>query len=334
MSHFQKKHLLTSTNQSYQRILDELFVFLTRNDHIGDESTVKIFLAEEISSRTKKGVISAKTACVVGGLEEVVYLTKKHTKLTPRAFTSDGNALKSEEKLLSLRGTAKDILSYERALLNILQRMSGIATETAKYVATIKKLHMINPPLIAATRKTPWMHLDKKSVAVAGGVTHRLNLRDGILLKDNHLALLQQSRLTRSLRTEGEAISYAIEHADIADESIVIEVEVKSDEAAYAAVDTWRKRNLKNPFVIMLDNFTPERARKVIQAIRHPEFISGSKKMLNQVHHDKGGMVFFEASGGITLENIKDFAKTGVDVISIGALTHSPKAVDLSMDVY
>jgi nicotinate-nucleotide pyrophosphorylase (carboxylating) len=191
--------------------------------------------------------------------------------------------------------------------------MSGIATQTKKYVEKINELKLENPPFIAATRKTPWMHVDKKAVAVGGGITHRLNLKDGILLKDNHLELIEQES---SLRGETEAISYAISNAKINDPNIAVEVETKTEEAAFAAVTVWQKRNLKNPFIILLDNFIPQRAKIVIEKIK--------KENKN---------IFLEASGRISLDNVAEFAKSGVDVISIGALTHSPQAIDLSLDI-
>ncbi len=312
LQHFQKIELLSTRNKSYQSLLDDLFLFFVKNDHVKEDITVEAFLPKSISSSKKTGVIVAKSSCVIAGIEEVEYLCKKHTKLTPKALISDGKKVEPGTKLLQFSGSAKDILAYERTFLNILQRMSGIATETSKYVAKVKNIRLTNPPTIAATRKTPWMHLDKKAVAIGGGVTHRLDLRDGILLKDNHLVLLSHDL---SLGSEAEAISYAISNAKITDKNIAIEVEVKTDNAAYAAVAAWKKRKLQNPFIIMLDNFTPLRAGVIVEKIKKEE-----------------KNIFFEASGGITIDNVADFAKTGVDVISVGSLTHSSKAVDLSLD--
>jgi nicotinate-nucleotide pyrophosphorylase (carboxylating) len=313
LDYFQNVSELSLKKKSYQSLLDELFHFLVRNDHVQEDVTVQTFLANSIRTEIKKGIISAKTSCVIAGVEEVVYLCKKHTKLIPNIFVIDGESVKPGADILSLKGSAEEILAYERAILNILQRMSGIATETGKYVEMIKELRLKNPPVIAATRKTPWMHIDKKAVAIGGGVTHRLDLQDGILLKDNHLELIQQEY---SLKNESEAVVYAIEHAVIADEEMVIEIEVKTDEAAFAAVESFRSRKLSNPCILLLDNFTATRAKKVIQKIKATY-----------------ATIAFEASGGITIENIAQFAKTGVDVISVGALTHSPKASDLSVDI-
>lgn len=336
ISHFQKAEQLSVKNLDYQRILEELFLFFVRNDRVEDDVTVQMFLPDVVSQALKTGVISAKTSCVVAGVAEVEFLAGKHTKLTPKQMVQDGESVTSGTKIISFTGAANEILAYERVFINILQRMSGIATETHQYVEKVRELGLANPPLIAATRKTPWMHVDKKAVAVGGGVTHRLNLSDGILLKDNHLELLQQSRLTRSLRSglagEAEAISYVISNANILDETIAVEVEVKTEEGALAAVESFQKRKLKNPFIILLDNFTPERAKKIIQKICHSERSEKSTDPSAKPQDDS--RIFFEASGGITLDNVSDFAKTGVDVISIGALTHSPKAADLSLDIY
>lgn len=355
LSHFQKVDQLSINNPEYQRILDELFLFLARYDHVKEDVTVQTFLPRGVGVSTKNGVIVAKSSCVTAGVEEVVYLCKKHTKLTPKVFISDGKKVEPGTKLLEFSGSAKDILAYERTFLNILQRMSGIATETQKYVAKVKSLRLTNPSMIAATRKTPWMQMDKKAVAVGGGVTHRLDLHDGILLKDNHLALLQQLRLpqprltwTRSLRgtppspsAEDAAISYAISNAKINDQNIAVEVEVKSEDAAFAAVKAFQKRKLKNPFIILLDNFTPERVKEIVKEIIASDgdvVISSNNEKSHEISHsvrddNDGSNIFFEASGGINLENVADFAKTGVDIISVGALTHSPKAADFSLDI-
>lgn len=311
--HFQKKEHLSVKNPEYQRILDELFLFFVRNDHVQEDITVQTFLPGDVSGAVKTGVISAKGACVVAGVEEVEYLARKHTKLTPKALVRDGKRVATGTKIILLAGTAQDVLVYERVFVNILQRMSGIATETARYVEQVNGLNLKKPPLIAATRKTPWMHIDKKAVAVGGGITHRLNLQDGILLKDNHLDLLQQEF---DLKGEDAAISCAISNAKILNENIAVEVEVKTEEAAFASVAAWQKLKRKNPFIILLDNFTPARAEKIIKKIKK---------------YNKD--IFFEASGGISLENVAKFADVDVDVISIGSLTHSPRAVDLSLDL-
>ncbi len=314
LRHFQKAGQLSVTQINYQRILDELFLFFVRNDQVENDSTVQTFFSEEMANSPRKGVIGAKSPCIVAGIEEVCFLAEKHTGLRPVTLVGDGTRVVPGAEIISFFGSAQEILAYERVFVNMLQRMSGIATETGKYIEKISGLQLLNPPLLAATRKTPWMHLDKKAVAVGGGVTHRLDLHDGILLKDNHLEILTRSL---SLRGEAEAVVYALQHALITDSTLAIEVEVKTEDAAVAAVTAWDKRDLGNVFILLLDNFTPQKVEKILQEIRKND-----------------SAIFFEASGGITLENVADFAVAGVDVISVGSLTHSPKVVDLSMDIY
>lgn len=314
MEYFQKVDQLSTKKETYRMILDELFTFFVRNDRVENDSTVQAFLSDEMANSQRKGVISAKSPCIVAGVEEACYLAEKHTGLRSVSLVRDGTNVVPGAQIISFLGSAKDILAYERVFVNMVQRMSGIATETAQYVEAVKESVSENSPLIAATRKTPWMHVDKKAVAIGGGVTHRLNLQDGILLKDNHLELVRQQV---GLKDEAEAIVYVISHAKIFDGTIAVEIEVKTDDAAIAAVAAWSKRGLGNVFILLLDNFTPQRAEKILQEIRKND-----------------SAIFFEASGGITLENVADFASAGVDVISVGSLTHSPKAVDLSMDIY
>ena len=194
-----------------------------------------------------------------------------------------------------LNGTARSLLSGERTALNFLQRMSGIATLTRQYVEVVEG----TTASITDTRKTaPGLRLlDKYAVSIGGGRNHRMNLTDGVLIKDNHLAALQG---------EGISLSQAIKRARRrAPHTIKIEVEVESVEAAVAASSAGAD-------IVMLDNMSPHDMRIVVDQI--------------------GAGSTVEASGGITLENVADVANSGVDIISVGALTHSPRAMDISLD--
>jgi nicotinate-nucleotide pyrophosphorylase (carboxylating) len=187
------------------------------------------------------------------------------------------------------------ILTAERTALNFLQRMSGIATLTRAYVNAIDG----TTSAIADTRKTaPGLRLlDKYSVTVGGGRNHRMNLTDGVLIKDNHLAALQ---------AEGVSLAQAIKRARVrAPHTVKIEVEVESIEAAIAAASAGAD-------IVMLDNMSPDDMRLTVDQIAADCTV--------------------EASGNITLENVSEVAETGVDIISVGALTHSPRAMDISLD--
>ena len=207
----------------------------------------------------------------------------------------DGDHVEGGESVATVSGSMASILSAERTALNFLQRMSGIATLTSKYVKAIEG----TTASIVDTRKTaPGLRsLDKYAVSVGGGRNHRMNLADGVLIKDNHLAALQ---------AEGVSLSQAIKRARLrAPHTVKIEVEVESVEAAVAA-------SAAGADIVLLDNMSPTDMRSAVDQI------------------SVGCTV--EASGGITLENVADVAQSGVDIISIGALTHSPRAMDISLE--
>lgn len=213
-------------------------------------------------------------------------------ELRIQAAARDGRKVKAEECLALLCGRARPLLVAERTALNYLQQLSGIATLTARFVQAAKGTQA----RIAATRKTHpgLMRLEKYAVMVGGGVPHRLGLGDGILIKDNHLAL------TGSI---GEAVRKA---RAAADKRIRVEVEVEDldqlDQALAAGAD-----------IILLDNMSLEKMRRAVNRVR--------------------GRAWLEASGGVTLRNVARVARTGVDLISVGALTHSAPAVDISLEI-
>jgi nicotinate-nucleotide pyrophosphorylase (carboxylating) len=208
----------------------------------------------------------------------------------------DGSPIRPDQTVLRVSGPARSILSCERTALNLLSRMSGIATQTSELVRKIKKT---NPKIdLYSTRKTaPGLrYFDKEAVVIGGGKKHRMTLGDMIMIKDNHIA------------SEGSLVKL-IQKARKRKKIFEVEVETLAD-AVLAAT-------LGAP-IIMLDNFTPERIRKTITAL---------KKL------GLRGKVRLEASGGINSQNIKEFAKTGVDMISVGSITNSAKAIDFSLEV-
>jgi nicotinate-nucleotide pyrophosphorylase (carboxylating) len=165
---------------------------------------------------------------------------------------------------------------------------------------------------VAATRKTSLKYLDKKAVFLGGGLTHRFGLWDSILIKDNHLEALKSEGVTGYIET---AIAKASEFADKVG---FIEIEVTSHEEAVRAARKFNDLRLKKPCVVMLDNMTPTAIEGVIETLR------------------KGGLydsVLLEASGEITPENIREYARTGIDVVSLGYLTHSARILDMSLEM-
>lgn len=204
----------------------------------------------------------------------------------------DGGKVSKGDVIATVTGRTKSILKGERTSLNILQHMSGIASETAKYVACCEGTNCT----VAETRKTlPGLRaLEKYAVVVGGGKNHRFNLSDGAMLKDNHIDAY--GSLTNAVAALRSRVGHMVK----------IEVEVRSFE------ELWEALNCKAD-VIMLDNMTTEQMAECVK-------IAGGKSVL-------------EASGNITLANAAEVAKTGVDIISVGALTHSVKAFDISLRI-
>ena len=208
----------------------------------------------------------------------------------------DGARIKPGDIIATVAGRVISILKAERTALNFLQRLSGIASQTAQYVAKTRG----GKAKIVDTRKTtPGLRaLEKYAVRIGGGQNHRLHLGEAVLIKDNHLAALRI--LEMSLK---DIIVKAKKNAP---KGITIEVEVTTTQEALEAAEAGAD-------IIMLDNMPPDEMRRVVDLLP--------------------SQVKTEASGGITLKNVREVAMTGVDIISIGALTHSPKALDISLEL-
>ncbi|MBM3157833.1 MAG: carboxylating nicotinate-nucleotide diphosphorylase [Chloroflexi bacterium] len=212
-----------------------------------------------------------------------------------KALAKDGTKVRKGQVVATVEGKAASILKAERTALNFLQHMSGIATETARYVEAVSGTRAV----VTDTRKTiPGLRLlEKYAVRAGGGKNHRLNLADGVLIKDNHLVALRADEVGL-----GEAVKKARQRAP---KGLKIEVEVES-------VPQAREALAAGADIIMLDNMKPEDMRKAVKLVK--------------------GKALLEASGGITPDNVRSVAETGVDLISIGALTHSARALDISLE--
>ena len=211
----------------------------------------------------------------------------------------DGSSVRPGDVVIRVEGPARALLAAERTALNFLMRMSGIATATAELV---RRARAVNPAVrVAATRKTaPCLReLDKRAVALGGGDTHRLRLDDCILIKDNHIAIVG---------SVGEAVRKAKMAASFTRK---VEVEVSRPEEAVEAARAGAD-------IVMLDNFTVEDVKKALELLRQEGL------------RDK---VLVEVSGRITPDNVADYARMGVDIISSGYITHSARALDFSMEI-
>ncbi|MCX8161644.1 MAG: carboxylating nicotinate-nucleotide diphosphorylase, partial [Candidatus Bathyarchaeota archaeon] len=235
---------------------------------------------------------------VAAGLEEACILAEI-VGLEVEYSIRDGEGFRRGDTLLKLKGDARTMLAVERTMLNILSRMCGVATATRRLVDKIRKAGL--NVRVAATRKIPpgLRYFDKKAIEIGGGDTHRLRLEDTILIKDNHIALVGSVK---------KAVARAKARASF---TYKIEVEVSSVgealEAAEAGAD-----------IIMLDNFTVGMVEEAMKLVE--------EKGLRE-------KVLIEISGGIDEGNILEYASKGIDIVSLGRLTHSVKAIDLSLDV-
>jgi nicotinate-nucleotide pyrophosphorylase (carboxylating) len=245
-------------------------------------------------SRPGCGVIVAKQDCILAGTDAArrTFLAVDPDVTIEFCF-QDGEAVSRGEAVLRVKGDLLCLLKAERVALNFLQRLSGIATLTRKYVAALEGYSI----RLTDTRKTApgWRRLEKAAVRAGGGYNHRFSLYDGILIKDNHIAV------AGSISAAIQAVKKRTSHL------MKIEVEVTTmdqvDEALAAGAD-----------VIMLDNMSCEEMAEAVARIH--------------------GQALVEASGNVSLETLKEIADTGVDVISCGALTHQARSVDLSMRIF
>jgi nicotinate-nucleotide pyrophosphorylase (carboxylating) len=250
-------------------------------------------IATVVSDRHARGRLVARGIGVVCGVPLAVEaFVSLDPKVTIRIDQEDGARVNAGDSVLYLSGHARALLAAERVALNFMQRLSGVASLTAKYVHTVRGTRA----KILDTRKTTpgWRLLEKYAVRAGGGTNHRLNLSSAVLIKDNHLAAV-----------DGD-VSVAVRRArDLAPAGTKVEVECDSIEQVQAALDA-------SADIIMLDNMTPAQMADCVRLVK--------------------GRAITEASGGVNLDTVRRIAETGVDWISVGALTHSAPALDLALD--
>jgi len=278
-----------SANQ-IEHIIDSA---LAEDLSLGDITTEAIIAPDQMG----QAYISSRSAGVLAGIDiaSMIFHKLDH-ELIFDVLVKDGHEVLAGDRLALIQGRIASILKAERSALNFLQHLSGIATETARYV---KAVDGTGTSIMDTRKTTPGLRLlEKYAVKTGGGKNHRQNLGDGVIIKDNHLSALSCNGISLS-----KAVRMARQHAP---HTVKIEVEVENiaqaREALHAGAD-----------IIMLDNMSPDDMRIVVERV--------------------DGTAIIEASGGITLDNVRLVADTGVDLISIGALTHSVKALDIGLDL-
>jgi nicotinate-nucleotide pyrophosphorylase (carboxylating) len=274
--------------------IEEIIDRALAEDLIKGDVTTEALIAGD---RRGTGFIVAKKEGILAGINVAKQVFHRvDPELKVEFLLEDGAGVKPGSKVANVSGRITGILGAERVALNFLQRLSGIASETNRYVEAVKDL----PVRIMDTRKTtPGLRvLEKYAVKVGGGENHRMSLGDGILIKDNHLA---------ALRSQGLNVKQIVAKArQNSPQRLPVEVEVGTVSEALEAVEAGAD-------IVMLDNMNLENMRKAVKSIH--------------------GRALVEASGGITLDNVRSVAETGVDFISIGALTHSVRALDISLEL-
>jgi len=245
-----------------------------------------------------EAAVVAKEAGMAAGIEETVILAES-LGLRVESEVADGKEFRKGQNLLRIYGDARTVLSAERTMLNLLSRMSGIATATRRLTEKLRKANLKTK--IAATRKTaPGLgYFDKKAVLIGGGDPHRLQLDDMILVKNNHIAIAGSVE---------NAVKKARQNASF---SKKIEAEVTRVVDALKAAEAGAD-------IVMLDNFSPKQIRKAVEMLKKAGFL---------------GKVLLEVSGGVTAENLLEYASSQVDIISMGELTHSVRALDISLEI-
>jgi len=271
----------------------------------GPKKELLRFLSEDVRSGditsallTKKKIV-AKIISRQQGVIAGIKFAKNLFQLkgcTVKAFVKDGAKVKQNQKILQVSGSTQSVLSCERTALNLLSRMSGIATQTSFLVSKIRSVS--KKTSLYTTRKTaPGLRIfDKEAVKIGGGHKHRMSLDEMIMIKDNHLVLCN-------------SMEDIIKQAQKKRKRVEIEVENQKDALLAAKMGA---------SIIMLDNFTPTKIKRTITALRN-------NKMRNKVK--------LEASGGISSKNIIAYARTGVDMISVGSITNSVTGLDLSLEI-
>jgi nicotinate-nucleotide pyrophosphorylase (carboxylating) len=272
----------------------ELERFLDEDVGNGDITTTALV---DPTTRSTGQIVCKERAIVAGLAESVILLKLVGCEGKPKV--RDGQEVPARTVILEVSGQGVDLLKVERTLLNLLSHMSGVATATAELISIVKAKGVSSR--IACTRKTlPGLrYFEKRAVELGGGDTHRMRLDDAVLIKDNHLALA--GSITESVRKVKSRVSFTKK----------IEVEATSPEQAVEA-------GLAGADIILLDNMTPQGVKKSVSLLE-------TRKLRDHL--------LVEVSGGITRETLASYAIKGVDVISVGSITHSTKAINMSMEL-
>lgn len=276
--------------ETKKQLIDDLLALAFAEDvGDGDHTTLSTIPAEAMGCQQ----LIVKEEGILAGVDIARMVFERFDpQLKMTVYINDGAHVKPGDIAFKVEGSVRSLLQTERTMLNIMQRMSGIATMTAKYQ---ERLAGLKTKVLDTRKTTPGMRiLEKEAVKIGGGMNHRIGLFDMILIKDNHVDFAGGIK---------NAVDRAKKYLKEKGKDLKIEVEVRNTDEIKQALEADVDR-------IMLDNFTPERTREAVELIN--------------------GRAEIESSGGITLDTLRDYGECGVDFISVGALTHSVKGLDMS----
>ena len=270
-----------------------------RHEH--DWTTLAVIPADA----TGKASVVARDTGVIAGLKTIdVILDETNVAGSCSIQCADGQTVTSGQAIVVIEASARELLTIERLILNFIGRLSGIATLTAQYVS-----HVEGRCRVYDTRKTTpgWRRLEKYAVRCGGGMNHRIGLHDAIMIKDNHLAISNSASVDLTMRQAIEMVRNTAASIE-RDQDVIVEVEVDTLEQLTDVIPA-------EPDIVLLDNMTVEELQQAVAMIR-----------------DTNSGIELEASGGVTLETIGEISQSGVDRISVGALTHSAVNFDVGLD--
>jgi nicotinate-nucleotide pyrophosphorylase (carboxylating) len=287
--------------------IKEIVQLAIKEDIGTGDITSRIFIPEGFES---EGVLIAKETGIVAGLPVAGYVLSQIDKdLLLTVNIEDGSRVEKGSVIASVKGLTLSLLSAERLVLNFLQRLSGIATVTNNFAERVKGYES----QILDTRKTTpgWRYLEKYAVRIGGGANHRMGLYDQILIKDNHIKIME------SKKENGDISSLVKKAREQVANEVLIEVEVEElcqiNDMVDAGVD-----------IILFDNMAPSKINEAVGMVKEFE---------NRRAAETSSPILTDASGNITIENVEEYAKAGVDRISVGMITHSARALDISFDI-
>jgi len=303
---------LSLDNEVYKKAVDDYFWWNLRQD-LGESGDITTKLLPFSFNKKVTAEIRFKSNFgVLAGREEIEFFLRNNNIKNYEFFYEDRDYIRKKDGLIArITAKASEILAYERIILNLLQSMTSVATNTRIFIFDLEKVK--SRSVVAATRKNPLGLIDKKAVSIGGGLAHRLGLFDAILIKDNHLSVLGREN----------DIFLTQKYIDKINKSKASFFEVECDSLVnfIHIIDLFEKaelgENLKKDFVIMFDNFTPKEAKKAVKLLKD--------KKLDRY-------IYTEISGGINLFNLEEYGKCGTDIISTSFLSLATKHVDIGMD--